>query len=381
MIQSAMDLGGSRLVVKIFGHLLKDVIRNDLCIGCGACVAACPSYVLRIFGEVPIMKEYCHRDGFCYHQCPQTVDPKELERRVFGRNVGASEPFGIYQHAFSVKARAPDILARCQDGGAVTGLLAELLETEYIDAAVAIGEGNLPWQPAPKVVLDRDDVLACAGTKYSRGAVIFGLRDAVDLYMRERIAVVGTPCEIKALRQMQTGERAPYRLTDNIKLCIGLFCMGAWPYARLKRILEEQFHIDLREVAKFDIKRGQFLIYRRRKPKRVVPLKALRKFVCGSCKLCPDFAAELADISIGAAGSPLGRSTVVLRTSTGVEAFEQARRARVFDVKPLEEVKPGAEAIEMSSRAKRRIAEAEIERRRKSGEPLPPWLLERSAVA
>jgi coenzyme F420 hydrogenase subunit beta len=372
-----MGLGGSELVVKIFGHLLKDVIRNDLCIGCGACVAACPSYVLRIFGEVPVMKEYCHRDGFCYHQCPQTVDPKELERRVFGRNAGRDEPFGIYRQVFSVKARAPDILARCQDGGAVTGLLAELLETGYIDAAIEIGTGDLPWQPAPKVVLDRDDVLACAGTKYSRGAVIFGLRDAVDLYMREQIAVVGTPCEIKALRQMQTGEHSPYRLTDNIKLCIGLFCRGTWPYARLRRILEGQYRINLAEVAKFDIKRGQFLIYRHRKPKRMVPLKSMRKFVYGSCKVCPDFAAELADISIGAAGSPLGRSTVLLRTPAGVEAFEQAGGGRVFDVKSLEEVKPGAEAIEMNSKLKRRIAQEEIERRRKEGEPLPPWLLEK----
>jgi coenzyme F420 hydrogenase subunit beta len=194
--------------------------------------------------------------------------------------------------------------------------------------------------------------------------------------MRERIAVVGTPCEIKALRQMQTGEHSPYRLTDNVKLCIGLFCRGTWPYARLRRILEERYRINLAEVAKFDIKRGQFLIYRRRKPKRVVPLKSMRKFVYGSCKVCLDFAAELADISIGAAGSPLGRSTVLLRTPTGVEAFEQAKGGRIFDVKSLEEVRPGAEAIEINSKLKRRIAEKEIERRRKEGEPLPPWLLE-----
>lgn len=361
-------------MTKIFAHLMKEVIAPGFCLSCGACAASCPSLVLQVVDEKAVIRGRCDACDICYHQCPQTVGQAELESCVFGRNAAASEVLGIYGRAFSARASNPEIYAHCQDGGVVTALLAALLKADFIDGAVVMGASD-EWQPVPKVAIIHQDLLECGGTKYSRGAALVGMRDAVDLYSLERLAMVGTPCQIKALRRMQTNERATYRLTDAIKLSVGLFCMEAFPYERFfRRVVEEELGIKLAEIEKFDIKRGRFIIYRRRKPRRELAVDALRQFVDVPCKLCADFAAELADISVGAVGSPLNYSTVLLRTPIGFEAFELARRARALEVRPMEEVRPGIEAVRRTAEMKKQASKKEIERRSKLGMPLPPWL-------
>ena len=357
---------------ELFAHLMKGIIQPGFCLGCGTCVASCPFSSLELVEGVPEMKRRCEACGLCFAQCPQVASHTEVERAVFGMNAGENEPAGIVEQTFSVRARDADILGRCQDGGAVTALLEALLEAGFIDGAAVMGVGQSPWLPVPKVATAREELLACAGTKYAWGPLTPALRDAVDLYARERVAVVGTPCQIRAIRRMRSSELAAYRLSEVVRLHIGLFCWQAFSYEGLFRDeLERKHHIPLEEVVKFDIKRGKFTAYFKDKPKLELPLKPLTKHARAPCKLCLDFAAELADVSVGAAGSPADHSTVLLRTPVGIEAFEIARRVKALDIQPLEKVRPGFGAIKELSLAKKRAALAEIERRRKSGEPLP----------
>ena len=357
---------------KVFGHLMSEVINPEFCLGCGACVASCIHRMLEMVDGKPKLVGRCEVCNICYYQCPQVVSQEELEKNIFGRNATAEEVAGIYRMAFSAKTSDPEIRTRCQDGGAVTSILAALLKTGFVDGAVVTASDV--WRPVSKVATTRAELLECAGSKYSRGGVLLGLRDAIDLYSCERIAVVGLPCQIKALRRMQTSERAVHRLTDAVKLCIGLFCSRAFPYEQFfKRVVEGQLDTKLADVAKFDIKGGSFLIYRRGKPKRELAVDALEQFVDVPCKLCPDFASELADISVGATGSPLAHSTVLLRTQVGVEAFEIAEITKALNAHPIEEVKPGIEAIRRLSISKKRAAKEEMERRRKLEKPLPSW--------
>ncbi len=376
MIKTNMVSRGSNLL-KVFAHLMKEVVNPEFCLGCGACTASCIHRVLDMADERPKLTGRCELCAVCYYQCPQIVGHGELERHVFGRNATAKETIGIHQRAVSAQTSDDEIRTRCQDGGAVTSLLASLLEADFIDGAVVTASDE--WRPISKVATTRAELLECAGSKYSRGGVLLGLRDAVELYSCERVAIVGLPCQIKAVRRMQASELAVYRLTDAIKLCIGLFCMESFPYEGFfKRVIEGKLNIKLAEVVKFDIKRGRFLIYRRGKPKRELALNALEKVVDTPCKLCDDFAAELSDISVGAVGSPLGRSTVLLRTRVGAEAFEFAERTRTFDVRKIETVKPGIGLVERLSVSKKRAANEEIERMRRSGKSFPPRLQEES---
>jgi len=359
-------------LVEAFGHLIKIVIGPGFCLGCGTCVASCPFSVLELVDGKPTLKGRCEACGMCFNQCPQTADFKEVERHVFGRNATEGEVVGIYERSFSSKARDAGILVRCQDGGVVTALLAALLEKDFIDGAVVTGAPDLPWFPKPVVATTREDLLKCAGTKYSRGAISTGLRDAVDLYKCGRVAFVGMPCQIRAVRRMKSSTLAVYRLADAVRICVGIFCVEALPYeVFFKKVVEGQLGINLADVAKFDIKHGKFVIYRRGEPKRELDVGALRQFVDTPCKICFDFASDLADISVGAVGSPLGYSTVLTRTPIGEEAFELAKSAGALEVRPLKDVKPGIEAVKRLSLKKMREALEEIGRQQASGQPLP----------
>lgn len=365
-------------MVKVFNDLIKEVTTPGYCISCGACVASCPFVCLTMEGCIPVLKKACVNCGICYEECPQVIDSRQLEQKIFGRKASDEEVFGVYQQALSIEARSSDIKARAQDGGAVTALLASLLEGGFIDGAIVMGVGPLPWQPTPRVAMARNELIECAGTKYAMGPLFLGLRDAVDLHYCSRVAVVGTPCQITASRRMQLSELTNRRLGGTIVLHLGLFCEHAFEYEKFFRgIIQTQLRTPLPEVVKFDIKRGRFIIYRRHKPRRELALEAVQRYVCQSCKVCMDFAAELADISVGSDGSPIGRSTVLIRTQTGSEAFDIARRFRELDVLELKEVKPGVEAIRKTSKEKKLKAGREFQRIKLQRRPLPIWMQEK----
>ena len=362
-------------MVKVFNDLIKEVTGPGYCLTCGACVASCPHECLTMEGETPVLKKKCMNCGICYEECPQVIDHRDLERKIFGRESSDEGALGIYRQARSVDARSPDIKAGAQDGGAVTSLLASLLEDGFIDGAIVMGVGALPWQPSPRVATTREELIACAGTKYARGSLFLGLKDAVDLYYRSRVAIVGTPCQIAASRRMQLSEPTNRRLSETIKLHIGLFCKHAFEYKKFFRgIIEKQLRIRLSEVVKFDVKRGRFIIYRGDKPRRELTLESVERYASSPCKVCFDYTAELADISVGSVGSPLGQSTVLIRTQAGTEAFDIARRFRGLDVLELEKVKPGPKAIGKVSREKKLRAARELERLKMLGKTLPIWL-------
>jgi coenzyme F420 hydrogenase subunit beta len=365
--------------MKAIGHLMKEVTIPEFCLSCGACVAGCCHDVLEMVDGKPKLVGRCELCNICYYQCPQVISQKELEKKIFWRNSTAEEVAGIYKGAISAQTSDHKIRVHCQDGGFVTSLLVALLKAGFIDGAVLTASDE--WRPVPKVATTRAELIECAGSKYSRGSLLLGLRDAINLYSLEQIAIVGLPCQIKAVRRMQNSERTVRRLTDSIKLCLGLFCNRAFPYEKFfKDIVEGQLHVKLKDVSKFDIKGGSFLIYRQGKPRRELALDALEQFVDVPCRLCSDFASELADISVGAAGSPLAHSTALLRTQVGAEASRIAEDMKAINTRPIEEVKPGIEAIMRLSKSKKRAAKEEMRRRLGLSKPLPPWIQEQRTV-
>ena len=362
-------------MVKVFDDLIKEVTTPGYCLACGACVVSCPHECLAMKGRTPALKKKCINCGICYEECPQVIDQRELERKLFGKRSSDEETSGIYQQAFSAKSKSRDIKARAQDGGLVTSLLASLLKDGFIDGAIVMGVGPLPWQPSPRIATTREELITCAGAKYSRGPIFLGLKDAVDLYYCSRLAIVGLPCQIAASRRMQLSELTNRHLGEAIKLHIGLFCGHEFDYEKFFRgVIEKKLKIPLSQVVKFDIRGGRFSIYRRKKPMHELVLKELDKYTRLPCKVCSDYTAELADISVGAVGSPLGQSTVLIRTQAGVDAFDVARKFKDLNVLELEKVKPGIKVVRRVSRKKRLKAARKLEQLKARGKTLPIWM-------
>ncbi|HID60983.1 MAG TPA: hypothetical protein EYP46_03890 [Hadesarchaea archaeon] len=367
--------------MKVFNHLVEEVVKPDFCMGCAACVAACPVKCLELKKELPALTKGCINCGICYGVCPEIVGPKTLQMKIF-KGQPQDKLLGTYTWVLSVESSNIKIRTKCQDGGAVTALIGSLLEDGYIDGAAVTGTAEEPWRPVARVATNTEELIECAGNKYSRSPVFLGLRDAVDLYYCKRVAVVGLPCQILAAWRMKFSDPTNRHLADAIKLRIGLFCGGVVGYDRfLKNIVDRQLHTPLAEVAKFDIKDNRFIIYRRRKPKRELALSAVKRYTDLPCKICTDFAAELADISVGAAGSPPGRSTVIIRTPVGEEAIDTAKKFRKFNAIELSRIKPGIEEVRREAEAKKKMAAKELEIMRRMNKLAPVWLVERPGAS
>lgn len=157
-----------------------------------------------------------------------------------------------------------------------------------------------------------------------------------------KTAYVGVPCQIQALRKAQTyskdiGQDWP----SEVGLQIGLFCRENWAYTCFRALVEDDYGQKLSEVEKFDIKKGKIMALAGGETKLSIPLPNSKHFVRVGCQVCLDFAAELADISVGAVGTPGNMSTVIVRTKKGMDLLKKAKDKGYVEVKGIDEVKPG----------------------------------------
>lgn len=320
---------------KLFGNLVTQVIRPDLCTFCGACMAVCPVNALWPVVEQPTIVGTCALCEICYYQCP-TVDfsRDNVELLLFGRTRRPEEPIGIISGTYVGKASASNIRNRGQDGGVVTALLAYALESKMIDAAVVAGRDSL-WRPKPTVATNSEQLVENAGTKYTPSPTLLGLRSAIDEFGKSRVGIVGTPCQVKAVRRIQTSPLGNLRLADAIGLTIGLFCMESYGYVDLVGNYMTSKGLDPSAVTKVGIKKGSFIAWAAEQELLHVPLKEIDEYVRQSCRQCDDFTAEYADISVGAIGSPSGYSTIIARTQKGLELLQKAQEAAYIEMREL----------------------------------------------
>jgi coenzyme F420 hydrogenase subunit beta len=336
------------------GGLEGSVIYNGLCVGCGACAAFCDVFEMK--DEIAHITKKCVEDcRMCYSFCPRTYFPlTEIEMKTFGK-VREDPVLGNYIECFSVRAKEPAIQAVAQDGGSVTSILKHILQKGIVDGAVVAGKSkDNPWMPTPQVVTTYDELLRTAGTKYTVSSNIIGVAEAIRKYKLNKIAFVGVPCQIQALRKIQADPTYDVDI-GRVKLLIGLFCMESFTNKGLiGETVIKKLNIKPTEIKKFDIKKGKFLIYVEGKEPISLSLEQVSVHVREACHFCLDFTAELADISCGAVGSAPGYSTVITRTNIGNSIFKEVVKAGGVEVKPLAEVKPGLDLVKRLSDRKQK---------------------------
>jgi len=104
--------------------LQQNVVLQDLCSGCAACILVCPFGCLEYFEERPKLIKKCETCGICPKVCPRfEFSQAALEKLVFERERRSEEEFGIYRRLVIARAANDSILRLCQDGGVVSALL------------------------------------------------------------------------------------------------------------------------------------------------------------------------------------------------------------------------------------------------------------------
>lgn len=187
-----------------------------------------------------------------------------------------------------------------------------------------------------------------------------------------KLAYVGLPCQVEGLKKTALlSADIKQDWPKKVSIYVGLFCRENWAYTCFKALIEDDYGVKLGDVAKFDIKRGNIVAFKRDGGKLEFPLKESKPYVRVGCQVCTDFSCELADIAIGAVGSPPKWSTAIVRTKKGMELLRGAEKKGYLEVKSLEEVKPGAKLIKRLSREKREDALEEAQKRGGEGIEVP----------
>ena len=216
-----------------FDELEKNVIAKAACIGCSACVASCPfKGVLDYVEGRPQLVGECKVCGICPRVCPRyNVETNEFDQMLFGRNRKEEEVSGIYRSLQVARATETKVREYAQDGGVASAIILDALTSGAIEGAVLTGvDPDQPWRPLPTIAKTKEEVLKCAGTKYCYSPVFQALKKSLDQGLK-RIAFIGMPCQILAVRRMQKANLR--RLVDPIVLSVGLFCSESFSYQGL----------------------------------------------------------------------------------------------------------------------------------------------------
>jgi coenzyme F420 hydrogenase subunit beta len=330
-------------------ELYHEVVETNLCTGCAACVMACPRDVLEYdhsttyhpFNvELSTAADDCSHGqrgcDICTRACPRFRDWEvESDQALFGRPREAGEVSGIERGVYLVRAAEPEVLERGQDGGLVSALLIWGLETGRIEGALTSRlSGTRLWDCEPFLATTRDEVLEAAGSRYTYAANPLAMKDAERRGLK-RLALVGMSCQASINGTLEA--RRVNKYARRIELVIGLLCSKSFEYEGMRQIITEEYGIPLEDVAKVNIK-GKFQVWRRSTGEEVdIPLKKLQDVTREGCKLCPDFAAEHADISTGGLGQTEGWTLTIVRTGRGQEWLEGAVAAGLVTARPGEE--------------------------------------------
>ena len=225
------------------------------------------------------------------------------------------ENIGVYREMFSAKTGIEG-----QDGGVVTTLLVKGFEEGIFDSAIVVRrmEG---YSAEAVVATNIGEVLAAKGTKYLRVNVTQKLRELIS-QGKKRVAIVCTPCEVKAVRKIQQTLKNDCEIT-----IISLFCFEAFNNVRLKKEITSRLGIDLDKAEKTQIRQGEFITFVDGK-EYSCRVKDLDQATEKSCHYCDDFTGQFADISVGSVGSQKGYSTVIVRSKVGEKLIKNLYAAK-----------------------------------------------------
>jgi len=315
--------------MKNYRQLEEEVWYRGICSGCSICTVACPMKTIFFVDGHPDTYNYCKSEkddvpcGGCYSCCPR-VDT-------------FLEKYGIGEYHKVFAARANIEISKKQSGGAITSILYNALERDFIDGVVMVGQDHTTLMTYSVAITDPKILLCYAGSKYIwYTPSLTALTELVEEGNHKRIAIIGTPCVCQAIRKMLNSDNPVLnRLKDKIELIIGMFCTEIFDYYSAISYLKEN-GIEPGDIKRIDIKRD--LIIDKYDGTRVeIPIK--KDLKREGCRYCLDFSAVDADISAGSIGSKEGYTTLVVRTNIGEFFVNSAEENGYLELGPLDNVK------------------------------------------
>ncbi len=341
---------------------VQDVAAWRLCTGCGACKYACNNNAIKLVnipdqGIRPIVDlDKCGQCGDCMKVCPGI----KLPQTSFNGEIihELKQLWGPVLEVWEGFATDPEIRYKGSSGGVTTALALFCIENKGMAGVLHIGvKPENPLQNVPVFSRNRNDLLACTGSRYSPAAPCAKLNwieesDSPCLF-------IGKPCDVAALSKARVIDPL---LKNKVALSISIFCAGT-PTSKGTEELLTVLGIKQDEVEEMryrgcgwpgatavKIKGGKGRIHQMTYEESWGSI--LSNYIQFRCQLCPDSTGEFADISCGdpwyrefEPDEP-GRSLVLARTEQGRRILYNAMEDGYLE---LERAQPGVLAASQQS--------------------------------
>jgi len=247
-------------------------------------------------------------------------DYPALETQVHGRPRDPARPdelhFGPFRRMVRASLRHPSPGA--QWTGITTRIAERLLETGAVDAILTMAPDPADkWRPVPVLVTQASGMAECRGMRMGF-APLLALLEPARAQGHRRIAVIGIPCQVHALRSIEA------TLGFDRLFVIGTPCSDNTTTERFHQFLallaEDpgtitylEFRADYRVELRFTDGRTRLI------PFLQLPISKLPPdFFPLTCRTCVDYTNVLADLTVGYMGGQ-GEQWLLVRNERGEE--------------------------------------------------------------
>ncbi|MHA1793123.1 MAG: dihydroorotate dehydrogenase electron transfer subunit [Promethearchaeota archaeon] len=329
-------------IQKGWKELKLEIIDTDKCCLCGNCATFCDNISMTSAGPIE-NSDLCSevttcRDGYgiCYNLCPMTGKEEislELLDQWTHENSLKNLQFKFKHDVDIVAAKITDDIKieKYRGGGAELGLLIGALREGLIDAIIfsSIKDAKQVVVKNEKEILEHslDTYFSFAPNTLVEQAIIDG---------SESIALIGSGCEIQALRKMQNHQGFDFEVHDLVTLALGSFCFFKSRPDKLEKFIASK-SIDLSSVEWIEFDENGFkYTFKTKNNQIIVPSNELYLETSkGSCYSCSDSSAGLADISFGQLDALPGWTILIIRTQRGRDVFNAARKHSLLELKEV----------------------------------------------
>lgn len=323
------------------------VIKNDLCTGCGTCIAACPTNSIKLVLNkekgiyVPELNvEKCIECNTCYAVCPgHEVDFHALNQAIFGR-IPEDHFIGNYIEIYLGHSTDQEIRYSSSSGGLITQILIFALEKGLINGALVTRmKKDNPLEPEPFIARTKQEIIDAAKSKYCPVPANIALKEIMNASQKEKFAVVGLPCHIHGIRKL---EQLYPAIKTKIVLHIGIVCNHTPNFLATKFLINKN-KVKCNEISNIDYRGsgwpGGMQIVTKREDRIYIPHFSSNYwgivfnsfFFPSRCMLCSDKICELSDASFADAWIPeltkndnIGTSLIISRNNNFEDILSKA---------------------------------------------------------
>jgi len=243
-----------------------------------------------------------------------------MEAQVHGRPRDESRPDELYFGPFKrmAQARLNPALAGAQWTGIATRIAEKLLQTGAVDAVLTMApDSQDKWKPVPVLVTKPEGMSQVRGMRMGYAPLLSLLEPALAKGYK-RLAVIGIPCQVYALRALEKelGFERLYVIgtpcSDNTtteKFHTFLALLSEAPETITYLEFRADYHVELRFV---DGRKKEI-------PFLQLPISQLPPdFFPMTCRTCVDYTNVLADITVGYMAGQ-GEQWLIIRNERGEE--------------------------------------------------------------